>query len=221
MEKRQAPVRAVQRAFDLLGLLSAAHPAATLSDLARGSALPVSTAARLLATLERTGFVRRDGENRYAPGTRLMQLGLAAVRSFSIYELAEPHLRRLSEASGETANLSVRADADNAVYLRQVVSPRSVHHSSWLGRMLPLRKTAAGAAISGRVNDRGYVARRNTLERDVTAIAAPVYGSGGTIVGAFSITAPSYRVGERDLQRLGALVVEEARKASMALGGAK
>jgi urocanate hydratase len=218
MAKEQAPVRAVQRAFDLLGLLSAAHPTATLSDLARGSSLPVSTAARLLATLERTGFVRRDGENRYAPGTRLVQLGLSAVRSLTIYELAEPHLRRLSEASGETANLSVPADADNAVYLRQVVSPRTVHHASWLGRMLPIRKTAAGAAIAGRVNAHGYVARRNTLERDVTAIAAPVYGPGGAIVAAFSITAPSFRVGEKDLQRLGALVVEEAEKASIALG---
>jgi DNA-binding IclR family transcriptional regulator len=218
MEKRQAPVRAVQRAFDLLGLLSAAQPAATLSDLARGSSLPVSTAARLLATLERTGFVRRDGENRYAPGSRLVQLGLSAVRGLTVYELAEPHLRRLSEASGETANLSVRADADHAVYLRQVVSPRSVHHASWLGRMLPLRKTAAGAAIRGRVSRLGYVARRNTLERDVTAIAAPVYGPGGEIVAAFSITAPSYRVGDKDLRRLGALVVAEAQKASLALG---
>ena len=214
-------MRAVQRAFDLLGLLGAAPAAASLSDLARGSSLPVSTAARLLATLERAGFVRRDGENRYAPGTRLVQLGLSAVRSLTIYELAEPHLRRLSEASGETANLSVRADADNAVYLRQVVSPRSVHHASWLGRMLPIRKTAAGAAIAGRVNAQGYVARRNTLERDVTAIAAPVYGPGGQIVAAFSITAPSYRVGEKDLRRLGELVVAEAQKASMALGGSR
>lgn len=214
-------MRAVQRAFDLLGLLSTAQPAASLSDLARSSSLPVSTAARLLATLERSGFVRRDGENRYAPGTRLVQIGLSAVRSLSIYELAEPHLRRLSEASGETANLSVRADAKNAVYLRQIVSPRSVHHASWLGRMLPIRKTAAGAAIAGSVNAHGYVARRNTLERDVTAIAAPVYGPGGQIVAAFSITAPSYRVGEKDLRRIGELVAEEAQKASMALGGSK
>lgn len=221
MEKRQAPVRAVQRAFDLLGLLSAAHPAATLSDLARGSALPVSTAARLLATLERTGFVRRDGENRYAPGTRLMQLGLAAVRSFSIYELAEPHLRRLSEASGETANLAVRVDATNAVYLRQVVSPHSIHHASWLGRMLPLRKTAIGAALLGKAGAKGYVLRRDTLERGVTAIAAPVRGAGDDIVAAFSITGPSYRIGAREAQRFGTLVTAEAKKASISLGGEK
>src|SRR5688572_32347883 len=104
MAKTQAalPVRAVQRAFELLGLLG---NGATLSELARGSTLPVSTVARLLATLEGAGFVRRDLEGRYAPGARLLQVGLASLRSYSLYDLAEPHLQRLSQASGETANL--------------------------------------------------------------------------------------------------------------------
>jgi urocanate hydratase len=219
MERLQ--VRAVQRAFDLLALVGAEQSPATLSELARASALPVSTVARLLATLERAGFVHRNGDNRYAPGTRLVQIGLSAVRGLSIYELSEPHLRRLSEASSETANLAVRADTGNAVYLRQVVSPHSIHHASWLGRMLPLKKTAIGAALLGQALAKGYVVRRDTLERGVTAIAAPVRGAGGEIVAAFSITGPSYRIGEKEVQRFGALVRAEAEQASSALGGSK
>jgi urocanate hydratase len=219
MERLQ--VRAVQRAFDLLALVGAEQSPPTLSELARASALPVSTVARLLATLERAGFVHRNGDNRYAPGTRLVQIGLSAVRGLSIYELSEPHLRRLSEASSETANLAVRADTGNAVYLRQVVSPHSIHHASWLGRMLPLKKTAIGAALLGQALAKGYVVRRDTLERGVTAIAAPVRGAGGEIVAAFSITGPSYRIGEKEVQRFGALVRAEAEQASSALGGSK
>ena len=213
-------VRAVQRAFDLLARVGA-QPAPTLSELARASALPVSTVARLLATLERAGFVHRNGENRYAPGARLVQIGLSAMRGMNVYELSEPHLRRLSEASGETANLAVRVDQDNAVYLRQVVSPHSIRHASWLGRMLPLRKTAIGAALLGKVGSNGYVVRRDTLERGVTAIAAPVRGAGGEIAAGFSITGPSYRIGEKEVQRFGALVREEAQRASVALGASK
>jgi len=212
------PVRAVQRAFDLLALIGAGQGAATLSELARGSALPVSTVARLLATLESADFVRRDPVGRYVPGARLLQVGLGALRGFSLYELAAPHLQRLSEASGETANLAVRVDAEHAMYLRQVVSPRSIHHASWLGRLLPLRRTAVGAALSGVIPPAGYVARRNTLERDVTAIAAPVRGPDGEVVAAFSITGPSFRIHDRDLPRLGDLVVREARLAAEALG---
>lgn len=214
----RSPVRAVQRAFDLLALLGGEHPAATLSEFARDSGLPVSTVARLLASLEHAGFARRDADGRYGPGTRLLQVGLAALRRMSLYDLAEPHLRRLSEASGETANLALRADEANAIYLRQVVSPRSIHHASWLGRMLDLRKTAVGAVLLGQVEGNGYLARRDTLEPGVTAIAAPVYGPGGRIFAALSITGPSFRITERDVARFGALVAKEARIASAALG---
>jgi IclR family transcriptional regulator, acetate operon repressor len=214
----KSPVRAVQRAFDLLGLLAAAGQQATLSELARDSSLPVSTVARLLAALEHSGFVRRDSESRYGPGTRLLQVGLASLRSLSVYDLAEPHLRRLSEQSGETANLAVRADAANAVYLRQVISPQSIHHAAWLGRMLALKKAAVGAVLLGETPASGYVARRDTLDVGVTAIAGPVYGAAGEIVAALSITGPTYRIDDRDAARYGALVVRECALASAALG---
>jgi len=214
----QLPVRAVRRAFDLLGLLGQNREPPTLSALARGAALPVSTVARLLATLEQTGFVRRAASGGYAPGGRLLQMGLAAVRSLSIFDLSEQHLRRLSDMTGETANLATRADADHAIYLRHHVSSRAVQHVSWLGRTLPLDKTAIGHALLGRVNSHGFAARRNTLERDVTAIAAPVHGPGGEIVAAFSITGPTFRISDADVERFGGLVVREARLASAALG---
>jgi DNA-binding IclR family transcriptional regulator len=214
----QLPVRAVRRAFDLLGLLGQHREAPTLSEMARGAALPVSTVARLLATLEQTGFVRRATGGGYAPGGRLLQMGLAAVRSLSIYDVSEQYLRRLSDTTGETANLATRADAGHAIYLRHHVSSRAVQHVSWLGRTLPLDKTAIGHALLGRVNSQGFVARRNTLERDVTAIAAPVYGPGGEIVAAFSITGPTFRISDADIERFGGLVVREARLASSALG---
>jgi IclR family acetate operon transcriptional repressor len=218
MERLQ--VRAVQRAFDLLALVGAEPSPPTLSELARASALPVSTVARLLATLEHAALLRREGDGRYVPGPRLLQIALGALRGVNVYALAELPLRRLSEASGETANLAVRADAQHAVYLRQVVSPHSIHHASWLGRMLPLKKTAIGTALLGQANAKGYVVRRDTLERGVTAIAAPVRGAGGEIVAAFSITGPSYRIGEKEVQRFGALVREEAERASAVLGAA-
>ena len=190
----------------------------TLSVLARKVDLPISTAARILATLEQTGFVRRESGGQYTPGIRLLQVGLTALKATSIYELSEPHLRHLSEASGETANLAVRADAANAIYLRQVVSDNPVHHKTWLGLLLPVDKTASGQALAGNAGPKGYVVRRDTLEAGVTAVAAPVYDATGEIVAAFSITAPSFRVSERDLKRFGVMISAQARAASAELG---
>ena len=211
-------MRAIQRAFDLLAVLDGPPQTRTLSALARKVDLPISTAARILATLEQTGFVRRESGGQYTPGIRLLQVGLTALKATSIYELSEPHLRHLAEASGETANLAVRADAANAIYLRQVVSDNPVHHKTWLGLLLPMDQTATGQALAGKAGALGYVVRRDTLEVGVTAVAAPVRDATGEIVAAFSITAPTFRVGERDLKRFGVMVSAQARAASAELG---
>ena len=212
------PVRAVARAFELLAQLGGDAPSRTLSGLARATKLPVSTVARLLATLEQADFVRRDNEGRYAPGTRLLRAGLAALRGNDIYDLSEPHLRRLSQASGETANLVTRADPENAIYLRQVLSERSLHHAGWLGRLLPIAATAAGQALLGQGERDGYVAMRDALEEGVTAVAAPVRGPEGRVVASLSITGPSFRIRDAQLARFGALLVAEAAQLSEALG---
>lgn len=212
------PVRAVQRTFDLLSQLSAEQPPTTLSEFARMSELPVSTVARLLATLEQAGFLERDQAGRYGPGIRLAQIGLAALSRFNIYDLSEKYLQRLAKLSGETANLAVRADERTAVYLRQAFSARAIRHVSWSGRILPLSRTAVGAALLGKADAAGYVASRDTIEADVTAVAAAVYGTGGQIVAALSITGPSYRIDDSQLRKFGALVSTEAKLASAELG---
>ncbi|MEN9773460.1 MAG: hypothetical protein RL322_530 [Pseudomonadota bacterium] len=214
----RTPVRAVRRALDLLALLCE-DQSQSLSDLARSSGLPVSTVLRLLNTMEQAGFARREGRSgTFGPGNRLLQAGLSALRRTSLYDLAEAPLRRLAQQSGETANLAVRVDAEHATYLRVAVSPRSVHYAAWLGRVLPRARTAVGQALDGKSGPAGYVCRRDTLERDVTAVAAPVRDASGEIVAALSITGPSFRIRDEDLPHLGQLLRGEAMNLSHALG---
>ncbi|HVL58482.1 MAG TPA: IclR family transcriptional regulator [Burkholderiaceae bacterium] len=210
-------MRAVQRAFELLGLLGDDPESATLSELARRSGLPTSTAARLLATLEATEFVQRERDGRYVPGLRLAQLGLGALRRSRLYDLAEPHLHRLVDATSETANLAVRASATEWIYLRQVMSRQAIRYTSWIGRMLPLGSTAVGAALQGEVGSEGFVVRRGGLEPDVTSVAAPVRDADGAVAGALNIVGPSYRIDERAANRFGRSVAEQARLLSAQL----
>lgn len=212
-ESKRATVRAVQRAFALLGCLGAEHRVTTLSQLARQSRLPISTAARMLATLEELGFVER-GAHGYAPGVQLARIGLGALRGFAAHLLPERHLRRLATLTGETANLAVKANESQAVYLRQVYSPKSLRHASWIGKPLPMTTSASGAALRGLVGNGGYVARRDTVERGFTAVAAPIYDASGEIVAAISVAGPNSRIDDNTLMRIGRMVVEQARLAS-------
>lgn len=212
------PVRAVQRAFDLVAALAGEQAPATLSALARHAGLATSTAARLLGTLVAAGFVQRDADGRYRPGMQLIRMGLNALRGQTLFELAEPHLQALAERTGETANLAVRSDSQHWVYLRQVLSRRAIHHGAWTGRLLPLSGTATGAALLGGTGTLGYVVQRGAVEPDVTAVAAPVLGPTGHIAGALSITGPSYRIGDGDLAKFGAALSDQATRLSAQLG---
>jgi DNA-binding IclR family transcriptional regulator len=208
--------RAVERALTLL--TAVAEEGGSLSQLARAADLSPSTASRLLSTLAGRELVRRDEHGNYHAGARLRALAAASLRQDPLHELAGPHLSALAAETGETANLAAAADGRRAVYLRQVASSRLVQTAGWVGRTIPRRGTALGAALRGEVGEGGWVARTGTVEPDVTSIAAPVYGAGGEIAGALSVMAPSYRVTARRVEECGRAVARHAGELSHSLG---
>jgi DNA-binding IclR family transcriptional regulator len=208
--------RTVQRALALLAAVTEAG--GTLSELARAVELSPSTASRLLATLARHEFVRRDESGRYAAGARLRQLAAATLREDPLYELAGPHLEDLATETGETANLAVPTDHEQVVYLRQVASPKLVQTATWTGRTITRRGTALGAVLDGKLGADGFVARSGAVEPDVTSIAAPIYDPSSQIVAALSVLAPSYRTSQRRVVVWGRAVVRHASALSRSLG---
>ena len=193
---------------------------ATLTELARAAGLPSSTAARLLDTLEQARFVRRASDGAYTYGTKLLQLGVAAVHQLPLYEVAIPHLERLVQQTGETANLAIADGGGSALYLNSIPSPRTIRHATWIGRTVPLEGTAVGAALLGRAGLGGYAVAHAAVEPDVSAMAAAILGPLGSIVGALSVTAPSYRIGDDDVEAIGRVVAREAEAVGAELGAA-
>jgi IclR family transcriptional regulator, acetate operon repressor len=211
-------VRAVERAFELLGCFSPEQKTLTMSEAARAVDLPISTVSRLLGTLETNDFVRRLPDGRYMPGGRLLRIGVVALHGVDLYDLSALHLERLAKQTGETANLGIPVAGDQVLYLRQALSQHSIRHGSWIGRAVPIAGTAIGAAIRGHIGREGYSTTRVTIEPDVTALAAPVFGADGQIVAALSVTGPTYRMDDAVVQRVGALLVRETREMSSHLG---
>jgi TetR/AcrR family fatty acid metabolism transcriptional regulator len=83
-----------------------------LSELSRRLGMSKSTLSGLLSTLERFDLVERDPHSRaFRLGIGLLYLAGGFLRRLDAHELARPHLRRLSEASGETAILHL-SDGD-------------------------------------------------------------------------------------------------------------
>jgi IclR family transcriptional regulator, acetate operon repressor len=208
--------RTVERALDLLAEVCAGPPV-SLTECARRVALPASTALRLLRTLEATGFVSRDGSGAFRPGFRVLQIGATALGRQSLVELAQPGLARIVDQTGESTYLVVRGPHDTALYLAMAECTHAVRHTSWVGRAIELADLAVGAALAGEVPEAGYVAQRDTIEPDITAIAAPVRRPGG-IAAALNLLGPTYRIDEPTTHVYGRIVAREAAAIGALLG---
>lgn len=213
----EAATRTVERALALLAVICDTG-GATLAESARSADLAASTALRLLRTLESSGFVRKDDDGAYRPGSRIVQLGAQALSSENLVVHGRPVMEDLVAETGESVYLSIEGHEGTALYISIVEGTHSVRHASWVGRTIPLEGSAAGAALLGRTPDDGYVVVERGIESDVTAIAAPVL-SGTRIVAALSLVIPSYRVSAVDEIRHGMAIARAARRLSAGFGG--
>lgn len=203
----ESTTRSVERALNFLAVICE-RGKVSLADSARACELAPSTALRLLRTLESTGFVRRDENGNFSPGGRIIQLGAQALSNESLIDLTRPAMERLVEAGGESVYLSIVGHRATALYIAIAEGTHSVRHTSWVGSTIPLTGTAAGRALSGTVPGDGYTLVQSGVERDVTAIAAPIR-AGHRALAALSIVAPSYRIDAEEAARLGALLAAE------------
>jgi IclR family transcriptional regulator, acetate operon repressor len=214
IERQGGSTRAVERALHLLEAVARSTRGARLSDLARDTDVPASTALRLLRTLEQERFVRRDDGGGFHAGSGLLAL-VAALDELPLIQLAEPHLRELVDTVGETASLGVLDEAGDALYLAQVQSPHAIRYASWRGRRVPGGVSALGLALHGTAPP---VLRRDAVEEGVTAIAAPVHGPSGAIVAALSVTGPTFRLDGGAVDRVTAALAGATAALSRELG---
>lgn len=212
------PVRSVVRALRLLKVLGSDRSGASLSEFAREGGLPPSTTLRLLQTLESEGFLSRLEDGTYTFGATILHLGLAAKESIQLVDVAHEHLDRITQSTGETTNLGIRASATGVLYVDQRLSQHSLRSHSWLGRIVPIDGTSIGAALEGRVNAEGWTATAKTIEVGITAIASPIYDHSGEIVAAINITGPTSRLVDR-VEKCGRLLAQETAAATSRIGG--
>ncbi|GAA1644060.1 allantoin degradation transcriptional regulator AllR [Kribbella alba] len=141
---RSGSVQSIERAFGLLEMMADAGGIMGLSQLATASGLPLPTIHRLVRTLVDLGYLRQEPSRQYVLGPRLIRLGESSSQVLSIW--ARPHLARLVDEFGESANMAM-LDGDQIVYLAQVQSRHSMRMFTEVGRRVLPHCTAVGKAI--------------------------------------------------------------------------
>ena len=145
--QQEGGLASVSKALMLLESLNQADSPAGVSALARATGMPKSTAFRLLAYLEESGFVERAGKA-YQLGRRLFELGnnVDYCRPDGVRNVALPFMTDLHTRTGMTVHLGVLEGTD-VVYLEKIHGLRTSPVSTAVGSRTPASCTALGKAL--------------------------------------------------------------------------
>ncbi len=139
-------VEALARGLEILTLFTSERSSLNLADIVAATHLTKSRAFRILSTLEDLGYLEREAWTRgYRPGLKVLELGFAALNSLEVADVAQPYLKALTDACGETTNLSVR-DGREIIYVARIATQRIISVNLQRGSRLPAYCTSMGRA---------------------------------------------------------------------------
>ena len=236
IEAQVAPNATYQSAERVLALLKSFDDTRVeqgVAEIARALGVHKSTASRLAAALERTGFLARSGK-RYRLGVEVIRLGSLALRSFDLVATMQPGMEKVSQRTGETVNLAV-PHGEDVLNVAEVPSTYILSCSGgWIGRRTKPHAVANGKVLLAygvlpwpgelerctartitrfatldaelaAVRRDGYATAIAELEEGLVAVAAPVFHPAGACVAALSISGPEFRMRPESLGTLGRL----------------
>ena len=172
----------VGKALSVLDIVAESDEPLRFTEILARSDQPRGTLHRQLSHLLEEGLLVVHRDQTYALGLRLLRWANRAWSTNQFRAIAEPHLRRLHEETGETVHLGV-LNGREVVYLDKVEGRQTVRMHSQIGNASPTYCTGVGKAALSMLPDAdirerlaGVEFRRftdNTL-RDVEALIAEI-----------------------------------------------
>ncbi|WP_422368434.1 IclR family transcriptional regulator [Pelagibius sp.] len=190
-------VAAVERALTILEAFAEGAGELSLAELAARTGFYKSTILRLIASLERFGYILRTPAGRYRLGPSLARLGVLYRDERNLEPILRPALRRLRDDSGETASLYVGSGLTRTCLYREN-SVRELRHHLEEGARLPLALGAAGKVLRAyadeadetlrRVRRDGYALSLGERDPNIAAVAVPLLDGTGRLLGALCLS---------------------------------
>jgi IclR family acetate operon transcriptional repressor len=151
-------VQALDRGLTLLGIIAEAD-GLSLTTIAQRAGIAPSTAHRILNTLKVAGFVQCVGsQGHYLIGVKAFKVGAAFLRNRKLVDTGRSIIRRLMEATGETATIGIEKD-DYVVFISQMESHQSIRAFHRPGSRGSLHASSIGKAILASLSDEAVAER--------------------------------------------------------------
>jgi DNA-binding IclR family transcriptional regulator len=155
-------VQSVERALSILSCFSDSEPQLRVAELARRLGLAQSTVSRMIATMERMGYVERDPvSGLIGPGLELVTLAGVALNQLDVQRQAQAELSAVAIDLGLAANLAILRD-DRIFYLSTAEGPKAPKLYTMIGKRNPVHCTAMGKVLVAHLPEEE---RQELLER--------------------------------------------------------
>lgn len=170
--------QSLERGLGVIEAAAANGGSATLSEIARKTALPRSTAHHLLRALVEFGYLVQDGEARaYRLAPKLFRLTGRSWTKEQLAEISMPFLDELSRRTSEGTSLAILRDGVVTVVAKRE-SEGPVRVVQEVGGIRPIHCTAVGKALAAWLPAReldgilGRIALERKTARTITTPAA-------------------------------------------------
>ena len=146
-------VQSLDRAFDILELLSKHRSGLSITEISIELELHKSTVFRLLNSLKQRDYIRQNTEtSKYRIGYEFIELCSHYLRNLELKTEAEPVLRKISQKTTQTVFLAILQD-NQVMYIDKVEQYNSLRRYSIIGTKTPLHCTALGKSLLTGMND--------------------------------------------------------------------
>ena len=146
-------IQVIDRAFDILELLSDVKEGMGVTEIANHIGLNKSTVHRILTSMASRGYIERaSGKGVYRNGLKLVDLASVHLNSVELKTEARPFLRELTGRMNLTTHLAI-LDGTEAVYIDKVDVESSLRLYSQIGRRISVHCSALGKCLLSGLSD--------------------------------------------------------------------
>ncbi len=152
MEEPRKRVGAIDRALQVLDVLTEVQQPTSTYDLAQKTGAPASTIYKIVDELVERQMLTRTGENSVWLGPRLMRYGLTYRAHMNFFAAAKQEMEALAERLGETIQICAR-DEDMMSVIGMSRGEDHFNVASDVGTRVPLNWTASGRLLLGHLDE--------------------------------------------------------------------
>jgi DNA-binding IclR family transcriptional regulator len=167
--ERRLPIASLVKSLRVLEELALAGGSSSVATLIDRSGLERTTVQRVLRTLHAEGYVERTSRGEYGVAPRGYVLGAMLSKSSHLAVAADPIIRELQRATGETVHVAV-LDGTDIVSVAHLPADRMLTFNFPVGTRIPAYASTLGRTILANLPpERGLAVLQRSDRRPLTA----------------------------------------------------